>query len=25
VENFETHHCQPVPDVQVARAERREF
>ena len=25
VENFETHHCRPVGDVQVARAGRREF
>jgi hypothetical protein len=25
VENFETHHCRPVADMQVERADRREF
>jgi hypothetical protein len=25
VENFETHHCRPVADMQVPRADRREF
>jgi hypothetical protein len=25
VENFETHRCRPVADMQVERADRREF
>jgi len=25
VENFETHHCQPVPDVQIPHADRSEY
>jgi hypothetical protein len=25
VENFETHHCQPVADVQIPHADRREY